>query len=629
MKSATFKLNFPSNLLYYILVQLKNNEKAILVMTSPIFSLREIDLTFGAKPLFTKLSLNIYPNDRICLVGKNGEGKSSLLKTIAGIYELDGGEMWIQPGVSIGYLPQEINFKTDQTIYDFVLQEIIDKDHLEDSKYLADIIITPLKLNPHSKLSELSGGLLRRAFLAKALVTSPEILLLDEPTNHLDIDSIEWLEEYVKRYSGAIVCISHDRTFLKNISNKTFWLDRGKVKTNNLGYENFDKWSVEILEQEQRELDKLGKKLSEEEAWKAQGIKARRKRNQKRLHDLYALRQKAQAGQAARRVYLNKIKFDPLTPVQSSKLVFEFKDVYKSYGSKKILESFSMRTMRGEKIGIVGPNGTGKTTFLRMLVGSEHPDQGAVKIGKTINVTYYDQKRMQLDPQETLWECLCSGTGDHIKVGDNFIHVVAYLKNFMFDPKMARDKVATLSGGQANRLLLAKALANPGSLLILDEPTNDLDMDTLDMIADILGEYSGTLIIVSHDRAFLDSLVTKTLYFDGNGVIEEFIGSYEDLRQLKKKQEQAKSVAKTKTEETKVKMLEPKKLSYHLQRELTLMPAKIASLEEEIDELESELLKPNFYQDAPKEFNEKSQRLVAAKKELEESWLRWQELENL
>ena len=597
-------------------------------MKSPILSLREIHLTFGAKPLFSKLSLNIYPHDRVCLVGKNGEGKSSLLKTIAGIYELDGGEKWSMPGASIGYLPQEINYTKDQTVYDFVLKDVIDREHLENSQYLADIILTPLKLNAHSHLNELSGGLLRRAFLARTLVMCPDILLLDEPTNHLDIDTIEWLEEYVKKYPGAIVCISHDRTFLKNISNKTFWLDRGAVKTNNLGYENFDKWSLDILEQEQRELEKMGKKLDEEEEWKAKGIRARRKRNQKRLLDLYSLREKAQAGKDARRVFLNKIKLDPLTPVQSSKLIYEFKEVYKSYGSKKILESFSMRTVRGEKIGI-GPNGMGKTTFLRLLVGDEHPDQGAVKLGKTVTVTYYDQKRITLDPTDTLWESLCQGTGDHVKVGDKFIHVVAYLKNFMFDPKTARDKVSTLSGGQANRLLLAKALANPGSLFILDEPTNDLDMDTLDMIQDILADYTGTLLIVSHDRAFLDSLVTKTLYFEGNGVVEEFVGSYEELRKLKKNQEKAKSAAKSTPQEVKVVKPETKKLSYSLQRELSLMPAKIAALEEEITDLESKLAQANFYQDFPAEFNEKSRRIVAAKHELEVSWQRWQELESL
>jgi ATP-binding cassette subfamily F protein uup len=561
------------------------------------------------------------------LVGKNGEGKSSLLKTIAGTYELDGGEKWILPGTTIGYLPQEITYSTDQTVYEFVLSEMKDSFD-EDKQYLADIILEHLKLDAKSRLSELSGGLLRRAFLAKTLVTSPDILLLDEPTNHLDIDTITWLEEYLKQYRGAVVCISHDRTFLKNISNKTFWLNGGIVKTNKAGYGSFEDWSLAILEQEQRELEKLGKRLTEEEQWKAQGIAARRKRNQRRLKDLYALRQKAQVGRAARKAFLAKIKLDPLTPVQSSKLVFEFKNVYKSYGSKKILEDFSMKTIKGEKLGLVGPNGMGKTTFLQLLVGLEQPDRGSVKLGKTVEVVYYDQKRMKLNPEETLWETLCKDTGgDYVKVGEKFIHVVAYLKNFMFDPKTARDKVFTLSGGQANRLLLAKALANPGSLLILDEPTNDLDMDTLDMIQDILADYTGTLIIVSHDRSFLDSLVTKTIYFEGNGVIEEFIGSLFDLGRVKLNQDQHKAIPKPAETET-VKPEAAKKLSYNHQRELSLLPDKIDKLEKEIADLEVSFAQSSFYQDFPEEFHKKSKRLAAAKQDLQSAWQRWQELGN-
>jgi ATP-binding cassette subfamily F protein uup len=592
-------------------------------MKNPILCLREIDLAFGTKPLFSKLSLNVYPHDRACLVGRNGEGKSSLLKTMADTYELDGGEKWIMPGTTIGYLPQEINYDTDQTVYNFVLSGM----HDENTKYLADIIIENLKLDGENRLSELSGGLLRRAFLGKTLVSSPDILLLDEPTNHLDIDTITWLEDYIKKYNGAVVCISHDRTFLKNISNKTFWLNAGTVKTNKSGYETFDDWSIAILEQEQRELEKMGKKLLDEEKWKLQGIAARRKRNQKRLKDLYALRQKAQEGKAARRAFLNKIKLDPLPPILSSKLVFQFKDVYKNYGNKNILESFSLRGIKGEKIGIIGPNGTGKTTFLKLLVGDEKPDKGSVKLGKTVEVTYYDQKRIKLNPEETLWENLCESRGDYIQVGDKFIHVVAYLKNFMFDSKMAKDQVSTLSGGQANRLLIAKALANPGSLLILDEPTNDLDMDTLDMIQDILADYKGTLILVSHDRSFLDSLVTKTLYFAGNGVVEEFIGSVVDLKVIQTKQEEK---LKPKPKEPEVdNQTKPKKLSYNQQRELSLLPAKIAELEKEITEIESKFEEANFYKDFPEEFKEKSKRIVLAKQELEAAWKRWQELDTL
>ncbi|MBA8666615.1 ATP-binding cassette domain-containing protein [Holosporaceae bacterium 'Namur'] len=604
-------------------------------MKSPILSLKEVSLTFGVKPLFDHLSLSIYPDDRIAVVGRNGEGKSSLLKVIAGLYDLDGGERWGMPGVKVGYLPQAIDIEDNNlTVYDFILSGI-KKEEKETSSYLIDIIIAPLKLAPNNLLSELSGGLLRRAFLAKTLISGPKILLLDEPTNHLDIDTIEWLEDYIKSYQGAVVCISHDKAFLKNISNKTFWLDRGKLKVNNLGFENFEKWSLEVLEQEQRELEKAEKKLDEEELWKVQGISARRKRNQKRLADLYALREKTQQGKAARKVLLNKIQLDPLAPVLSSKMVCEFRDVYKTYENKNILESFSMRIMRNDKIGIIGSNGTGKTTFLRLLTGEEQPDKGSVKIGKTVEVTYYDQKRVALNPDDTLWKTLCPEGGEYIKVGERFMHVVAYLKNFLFDPKQAREKVATLSGGQANRLLLAKALANPGSLLILDEPTNDLDMDTLEMIQDVLADYQGTLIIVSHDRDFLDSIINKTIYFEGNGVIEEFFGSYTELRKIKDDQAKAKSnnnsksSLKLKEETNKDKVPSAKKLSYSLQRELSLMPEKVLELDQLIEQLEIILSEPDLYQTAPDKFDEKSKQLEETRQKLEDTWARWQELESM
>jgi ATP-binding cassette subfamily F protein uup len=558
---------------------------------------------------------------------------------IAGLYELDSGERWLLPGIKVGYLPQSIDYGDNHnlTVYDFVLSGITDNKEMDNFRYLADIILAPMKLDPNSELGKLSGGLLRRAFLAKALIESPEVLLLDEPTNHLDIDTIEWLEDYVKGYKGAVICISHDRAFLRNISNKTFWLDRGSLRVSNQGYDNFEKWSIEVLEQEQRELEKAGKKLEEEEKWKIQGISARRKRNQRRLADLYVLREKTREGRAARKMLLNKIQLDPLAPNLSSKMVCEFKDVYKSYEEKKILEAFSLRILRGDKIGVVGLNGTGKTTFLRLLTGEEKPDNGNIKLGKTIEVTYYDQRRVTLNPDETLWKTLCPEGGDHIKVGQKFMHVVAYLKRFLFDPKQSLDKVATLSGGQANRLLLAKALSNPGSLLILDEPTNDLDMDTLDMIQDILYDYPGTLLIVSHDRDFVDNLVTKVIHFEGNAVVEEFVGSYTELRELKKQQVK-KAAAKAVNKKVKP-VLEgesdsdskpkEKKLSYSLQRELTLMPERIASLDKQIEDLENALSAPNLYSDFPEEFKQKSDELVKAKAQLEEAWKRWGELENL
>lgn len=595
-------------------------------MSKPIFYLKDAMLSFGVKPLFDNLSLVLYNRDRVCLVGRNGEGKSSLFKVIAGIYEVDAGQKWALPGIKVSYLPQAIESETDmqQTVGEFVLQGL-DNPQDEHHQYLVDIVLAPLKLDKNQALIYLSGGMLRRALLAKTLISEPDILLLDEPTNHLDIEVIEWLEGYLNSYKGAIICISHDRSFLRNISNKTFWLDRGSIRSNDKGYEHFEEWSLQILEWEQKELQRLGKKLELEEQWKIQGVSGRRKRNQKRLGDLFALREKIRKGKAQRNVLLNKIHLDPLTPELSSKMVAEFKNVSKEYEGKYVVKELSMRIMRGDKIGIIGANGTGKTSFLRLLVGDEQPDSGRVRLGKTVEFTYYDQKRTQFDPDDTLWETLCDEGGDHIKVGQRMMHVVGYLKNFLFDPKQARDKVSTLSGGQLNRLLLAKALASPGSLLILDEPTNDLDMDTLDMIKDILYDYAGTLIIVSHDRDFLDSLTTKLLYFSGHGQVEEFIGSCNELKIAHQKVMLAtKKLVDKSPINSSAKAVS--KLTYKVQYELDNLPDKIALLEQQISELEV-LLDAELYTNHPDEFADKAKTLEEAKAELHQAWDRWNELE--
>ncbi len=595
-------------------------------MSAPILSLNNLSVAFGKKELFDDVSLQVYETDKICLVGKNGEGKSTLLKLMCGELQQDKGEIWSMPNLKISYLPQQTKYGKHQTIFDFVIEGLDSEDRTESKFYLVDMVLEPLDLKKDQFMDELSGGQLRRASIARALIEEPDLLLLDEPTNHLDIKTIEWLEDYLRRFRGAVLCISHDRTFLRNISNKICWLDRSKFKILDKGYEFFEEWSVQLLEQEQKELDNLARRLRDEEVWKIQGVTARRKRNQKRLKDLYTMREKLAAGRAKIKKLNDRISLDPLAPSLSSKLVAEFNDASFSLGDLKIIEEMSMRVMRGDKIGIVGANGSGKTTFLKLLVGDLEPDSGRIKLGKSITITYFDQKRSILDLEDTLWKTLCPTGGDQVKVGDKYMHVVAYLKKFMFDPKEIRDKVAFLSGGQQNRLLLAKALADPGSVLILDEPTNDLDMDTLDMIQDILADYEGTLIIVSHDRDFLDRLVTKTLVFNGQANIDECIGGYSDyIRALKP---EAKKTIKKEVVEEKIEVKKTQKISFKLQWELDNLPVKISELESEVEAIELQLSDPQLYAENPELFSDLSKDLVKKKKTIEQNLERLIEIES-
>lgn len=583
-------------------------------MSKPSLSLKGICLAFGNRELFDDLDLHVYEHDKVALVGKNGEGKSTLLKLLNKEVEQDKGDFWHLPTLKIAYLPQQFDEDINLTIGKYIETE---KD------FEAEQVLQAIGLKAEWELKNLSGGQLRKAMIAKCLLQNADILLLDEPTNHLDITTIEWLENWINKYRGVIICISHDRQFLRNISNKTFWIDRGKVRVNDAGYAVFDEWSSILIEQERRELEKLSKKLAEEEVWKIQGVTARRKRNQKRLKDLYGLRDKIRQGRNAINKFNATIKLDPLAPTLSSKMVAEFNEVSKSFGDIKILDSLSMRIMRGDRIGIIGANGTGKSTFLKLLTQEIIPDTGRIKMGKNIEITYYDQARIELDLDETLWKTMCPNGGDHIKVGDKEMHVCGYLKNFMFDPKSAVDRVSILSGGQRNRLLLARTLANPGSVLILDEPSNDLDVDTLDMIVDILGDYTGTLILVSHDRDFMDKLVTKSIIFNGNADIEECVGSYFDYRKNKlEAQKPLKRAAKKVEEQPK----ESDKISYKVKREMELLPTQIAEAESEIVRLEDALADPNLYLDDPIKFKALSEKLNEMNELYEHLLNRWFEL---
>jgi ATP-binding cassette subfamily F protein uup len=596
-----------------------------------LLSVQDARVSFGDKTLFESLSFNILEGQKICLVGKNGSGKTTLMNIITGQRELDDGIRWQLHGTTIGYLQQDIVPKPGQTVFDYIFEQFPKGEDRELHRYKVEMVVEPLDLDIHEQMTTLSGGQLRRAALARALVEDPDILLLDEPTNHLDLDIIEWLEIYLKSFRGSLVCISHDRTFLTNISDKVFWLDRGKLKVCPYGFGGFEDWSTMILEQEERELHNRQKLVDQEVEWASRSPQGRRKRNVRRLQLMKEAREKLKQDAYAFRRMMAKIEITAIESERSSQVVAEFRSVQKNFGDRVILDQFNFRVMRGDRIGILGRNGTGKTTFLRLLVGELKPDAGTVKLAKTLEFSYFDQKRKDLLPENTLWNTLCPSGGDHVNVMGKLRHVVGYLKDFLFDPNEVLHPVKTLSGGQKNRLMLAKILANPGNFLILDEPTNDLDMDTLDILEEILINYEGTLFVVSHDRDFLDQTVTKILAFEGDGKVDGYIGGYSDYLEAsgrsKKEpdpvQAKPKPAPKPETEKKKPE----KRLSYKLQYELDHLPEKIAGLEKEIESIVDQLSDSNLYTSNPGAFHGLSKRLVAARDELNASELRWLELE--
>lgn len=610
-----------------------------------LLNVQEAAIRFGDKTLFEDLSFNIREGDKICLIGKNGAGKSTLMNIITGHRELDEGLRWQLQGTVVGYLQQEIHPKPGQTVYEYIFEELQNQDGSHD--YKIEIVVEPLELNVHDRMESLSGGQLRRAALARALVEEPEILLLDEPTNHLDLDIIEWLEGYLKSYRGAVVCISHDKAFLANISDKVFWLDRGKLKVCPRGFSFFEEWSTMILEQEERELHNRQKVLDQEVEWASRGVKARRKRNVRRVELMKTEREKLRADKNSLQRMLAKIEFTPMAIEEaSSKSVIEFHKVSKSYvedGREKIiLDGFNLRILRGDRIGIVGKNGSGKTSFLKMLVGESKPDKGTVKLAKDINFSYFDQKRKDLNPDHSLHRILCPNGSDYIEVMGKDRHVCGYLKDFLFDPRMVSQPVSTLSGGQKNRLMLARILANPGTLLILDEPTNDLDMDTMDMLEDILANYTGTLLVVSHDRDFLDQTVSKILAFEGNGKVQAVIGGYQDYLDSRRKREEQTSSSiseedlmgsgrsaapQVQAKDHQAPKQAAQKLTYKEQFELDNLPTKIATLEQEINDIEQSLSDPDLYVKDPVGFARYSKRIAAALHERDMAERRWLELE--
>ena len=605
-----------------------------------LFSIKDASVRYKEIPVFQDLSLNIHQGKRIALIGKNGAGKSTIMNIISGLKELDDGEKWEEPGISVGYLGQEFEFNDFETVFDFIFSNILGEER-ELYKYKVDIIAEALSLDVKKQMKMLSGGQIRRAGIARALVEEPDILLLDEPTNHLDLNIINWLEQYLNNYKGSLLCISHDKKFLENITNQVFWLDRGKLRVSPKGFKYFDEWSEMLLDQEARELQRRKQIVAEEVMWASRGVKARVKRNINRLNKVKQMREKLKADESMFRQATKKISFEPIKDIETnSKVIAEFFKVYKEFNENNntlsILNGFNLRIKRGDRIGIIGPNGTGKTTFLRLVLNELKADKGSIKINKNIEFSYFDQNRSDLKPKDTLKDVMVPNGGDYIEVRGKMRHVYGYLKDFMFDPSIILERVSSLSGGQKNRLKLAKVLANPKSCLILDEPTNDLDMETLDMLGEILISYKGTLLLVSHDRDFLDQTVTKILSFEGDGVVEETIGGYSDYLSFKNYKLTQNSKNNNEKKNSKFKVIAKsgenknnKKLTYKLEFELNSLPSKIKNLENDINDFNAKLSDPNLYLNEPDIFFEITKKLEKSKKDLEYFENRWLELEEI
>ncbi|MES2676962.1 MAG: ABC-F family ATP-binding cassette domain-containing protein [Pseudomonadota bacterium] len=599
----------------------------------PLLSIRNATISFAKKTLFENLNLNLFPRDRVCLIGKNGVGKTTLINAIYGSIDLDIGERWIQPGCVLGYLSQSEKMPRDITVLEYLIQALENNDH---KSYLVDIVCQNLQINKDALLQNLSGGQARRVRLARALVLEPDVLLLDEPTNHLDLTIIEWLEKYLQNYHGSLLVISHDRKFLENVSNKVYWLRNGALKVSNQGYRKFEEWSNQVLEQEERELQNLEKKVELESQWLQTGVTGRRKRNIGRLHYLQELKSKLKVKRQLVFGAKSNIKIEEHDLKEDSPhLIAVFSNVCKNFGERIVINRFSIKILRGEKIGIIGKNGSGKSTLIKMLLGELEQDSGKIKLAKDIAISYFDQQRIGIKPNLSIQNILCPGGSDYVQMANGKTkHICGYLQDFLFDPKDTKTLASTLSGGQQNRLLLAKTLANPGNFLILDEPTNDLDMDSLDMLQNFLSEYQGNLLVVSHDRDFLDNVVSSILAFEDDGTITYHLGGYSDYLEFKNKNKVEKSAVKTLSkpefkaiESSEEIIKKPQKLSYKYVVELEKLPAKIEKLENKITQLSEELSQTEDRNSANLAFI--TMEIAKLQQELEIAENRWVELEDL
>jgi ATP-binding cassette subfamily F protein uup len=590
-------------------------------MAPPLLILRDIHLTFGGAPLLEGAELSLSARDRLCLVGRNGSGKSTLLKIAAGMASPDAGEVFVQPGTTLRYLPQEPDLAGFATTLSYVEDGLAPGDDPHRARYLLD----QLGLDGSEDADTLSGGEARRAGLARVLAPKPDILLLDEPTNHLDLPAIEWLERELAEIRSALVLISHDRRFLQNLSNRTVWLDRGRTRRQNRDFNAFEPWRDVILEQQQLDRHKLDRKLAAEAEWLHRGVTARRKRNQDRLRALYALR----AERRDMRRATGNVAMAPTEGPRAGKLVMEARGITKSWDGPPVVKDFSTRIQRGDRTGIIGPNGAGKTTLLNMLTGAQPPDEGSVRLGANIELVTLDQRREALDGADTLVDALTGG-GETVLVAGQPRHVVGYMKDFLFAPEQARTPVGVLSGGERGRLMLARALARPSNLLVLDEPTNDLDLETLDLLQEMLLDYSGNVLLVSHDRDFLDRVVTSVIAFEGDGEWIEYAGGYSDMVA-----QRGEIIAPEVTETTrKPKSAKPsngpsqsRKLTFKDKHALETLPARMAQLQTEIETFQTKLAEPDLFTRDLEAFESTAAALSQTEAELTQAEEDWLELE--
>jgi ATP-binding cassette subfamily F protein uup len=626
----------------------------------PLVFLDRVSIAYGHLPLLAEASLQVEAGERVCVIGRNGTGKSTLLRLIAGDEKPDSGTIWRPPSIAIARLVQDVPLSAARPVFDVVseglgtLGDLVAAYHhaavevaeqgteaaleklgrlqheLEERdgwrlEQRVELVLSRLGLPPDTIVDTLSGGWRRRVLLARALVAQPDLLLLDEPTNHLDIDAMNWLDAFLVEYPGAVIFVTHDRVFLQRVATRIVELDRGLLTSWPGDYATFLRKKEEWLANEAIQQEKFDKRLAEEEAWLRQGIKARRTRNEGRVRALLAMRQE----RAARRARVGTVRLQAEITERSGQMVFEAESIGKSFGAEPIVRDFSVRVMRGDRVGLIGPNGSGKTTLLRLLIGELEPDTGEVRRGANVQIAYYDQQREQLDPERTVFDTVGDGN-ETVIVNGRQQHVHGYLRDFLFPPERASTRVKALSGGERNRLLLARLFTRPANVLVLDEPTNDLDIETLELLEAYLTEWPGTLLLVSHDRAFIDNVVTSTLVFEGAGRVQEYVGGYEDwLRQRAAPAPDLRAPRRS-VAEPRAPRSEParKKPSYREQQELLQLPTRIQTLEVEEQRLSETIADSGFYKEAPDAIREALARLEAVQTELLEAYARLDELDS-